>query len=452
MITSRKNNRGSTLIIIVVSIAVAAFLSAALAAAILSANFVSQNNLNAHQAYFTARSVVNAAITKLTKSSATPFLNYVNSLGDGTYYSDEGFFNGSHTNTYKLVITKSGDTLTLRGIGTYNRVSRTTTVMLKSKKDTVFDYSVFSGSELILSNGAKFQDGSIFTCTNLKLNGAFDGISKLLSINEVTVAPSSSTTLNEIHAGTNVNLLNANLTVNGEITAGSSISNSGASVDSDKINPPNNNFSFTDKDTVLSDYRPISLSDADSKSQMLVNSIAAISPSGEISSSGWLQGLPSSGTVTVNTSKGDVWLFIHDTNIAQWNNFDLEVTGKNRLYIFLLNNVNLTLKGTIKMKDPNAENKIFIFSNSSGSLTLESGSVIQACIYLDNRNTRLTINGNVNIVGSIEAQTVNATGNFNLTYKSPNLAGTPLESIAKNAHSLTHSSNTNWTVYNWSEK
>lgn len=481
------NNHGSSLIVIVILTAVTFILAAALSTAIISTNTLSTQNLNTQQAYFTARSAVQAAVAKLNDENDSSFRNYVNSLADNTdYKSDAGAIAGG--GNFILTIRKSGETLKITGTGFYPSSSAASKAV-SSVNVTLKNQSDSSGNSGVPSVINPFKNLIYVTDPTSSINPS-QWYGDIMFTGNIALSSGSSVNGN-VYAGGSLSVSGgAKITKNAYVIG--SLSMSGNMISGDAFCLGNVSFSGQSnqiggtlhyrgtasyaygtlatfapnniKDSNLSFEIPSAPAEADTSLPKSVDAFVrsnfititpyttAINTSGTIAScDNWAQ---SNKPVTIDTTQGDIYLLINKSIELQ--NRQFYVAGSNHLYIYLEGNgTKLTLCGgnpVIRMLSNQNPSNIFVIGGEGTVLELDSAEIAGA-VYMPKGT--IGIHGGVGnngiqdgyaIKGSIVVKTAKIDSNLKLMYQAPNLDNTPLSDLNDDGN---QSGKNKWNILYW---
>ncbi|HEX2937766.1 MAG TPA: hypothetical protein VHO66_02500 [Ruminiclostridium sp.] len=481
-----KHDRGSSLITIIVACAVTAILSAALVTTILTSMSVSNQNNYSNQAYFTARSAVSAAISKLNDKNDSSFYDYISSLNDGVdYNSASGTANG--LGSFTLTLRKTGDVLKITGKGYYPSGS-------KAAVKTVYAELSKSAGQIIndpnpLSNILYVESPVNSTINPARIFGniAFNGplsLSNGTSIDgnvyvggSLTVSNGSTVTKNAYIAG---NLSMAGNYIGGDAYCMGNVQFRGQNHQifgklfyKGEVTTLNNDVDFfapssekkTDMDLKLALTPGTADTSLPSAAVAAVRSnLINITHSTEyVNTSGTVVGCENYSSrntpVIIDTTGSDIYFLIDRTISLQ--NRQFYVTGPNHFYIYLEGGgTTLTLSGgnpIIRMQDISQESKIFVIGGAGTNLDLQSAEIMGS-IYMPEGN--VSVSGGVGdngtqtgyaVAGNIAAKTVDIGSNVRLKYVSPHLEGTPLAVLIKSGGNQSGEDGGSWQVLHWGE-
>ncbi|MEG6571070.1 polymer-forming cytoskeletal protein [[Clostridium] cellulosi] len=476
----KRHNSGSTLIMVAVMSAVASILAAALITLLLTANIVSEKNLNAQQAYFTARSAVDAVIAKLNDKNDASFREYVASLQDDKDYTSEmGTMSGG--GNYEITLRKSGKKLKVTGRGYYpaygasHTAVGTVNVNLAAPEDTptlsplhniiyitgsqglfigtanitgdivypgslnissgtVIDGNVYVGGNLNVSNGARIEKNA-YVSGDLSMAGHYIG-GDAYCLGNVFFAGESRQIRGTLYYKGYAETANNNLS----FFAPSSVKKPDLSFDMP--------FTSAKADTNLPDKVS---AEVHANPIMITHSTALINKSGTIVSCDNYS--DANRPVIIDTSDGDIYLLVNRSTTLM--NRQFYVKGPNHLYIYLEGNgTTLTLTGglpVIRMYDKNEEPKIFVIGGSGTRLELQSAE-IDGVIYMPDGS--IDMSGGVSdngvqtgyaVAGSIVANRAYIDSNLKLKFVEMNLDGTPLSVLSGKAQGTDP-----WQIESWS--
>lgn len=222
------DTRGSALLTVVVVSAVAAVLLVAVMTAIISANAVSTQNFKAQQAYFTARSAVNAVVNYICSPSNAESLSAlipenvddapIISQGD----SEDGL--GWYQVSIKNVSDKNHKRIKITAVGYYpdkeNGVSRTISRCLDYVSGSyIFDSLLYLNSTDTVNLGQCKLTGSIVTNNSLYFAQGTTINGNILSGGDVTISGGGQGISNVTAAG-NINIDAGGTITNGNVCAG----------------------------------------------------------------------------------------------------------------------------------------------------------------------------------------------------------------------------------------
>lgn len=488
----KRHNSGSTLIMVAIMTAVASILATALITLLLTANTVSEKNLNAQQAYFTARSAVNAAVAKLNDKKDSAFRDYVASLQDDKdYTSSMGTMSGG--GNYTITLRKSGNKLKITGRGYYpaykasNMAVGTVNVNLTKSEDSHDphdpDHSHDTNKENPLSNIVYLTGSQDFSIGSAMIIGdiAYPGN---INISNGAVVEGN------VYAGGDLNISN-DARIEKNAYAGGNLRMAGRYIGGDAYCAGDVYFmggggrqiigtlyfkgyavtayeslsffapSWVKKPDLSLDM-PAATAKADTSlpdkvsAEVRANQIAVTHSTTLINESGTIVSCDyySDGNrpVIIDTSDGDIYLLANRSIMLM--NRQFYVKGSHHLYIYIEgDNTTLTLAGgmpVIRMYDKNVESKIFVIGGSGTRLALNSAE-IDGVIYMPDGS--ILIDGGVSdndiqtgyaVVGSIVANSIQINSFPKLKFTGLNLDGTPLSVLNGQEIKV-------WQVESWSK-
>lgn len=255
--------RGSTLVMVVILVAVAAILSFAVMTAVLSANNVSARNANAQQAYFTARSAVSAMASYITNPADAGSLSSIIPQNIGDSVTSDGNNMGSK-GWYQVTIKRiSASKIKLTALARYpgrqsgaaGTASRyleasgasniySNLLYVNSTAGTSIGQCSLNGNiatagPLYFAQGTKIK-GDILTNGNVTISDGGSGTINTMRVNgDVIINAGGTITQGDIYATGKINLsgngrINGNVYANGSLTmSGSGSINKNAAVGGD---------------------------------------------------------------------------------------------------------------------------------------------------------------------------------------------------------------------------
>ena len=163
-------------------------------------------------------------------------------------------------------------------------------------------------------------------------------------------------------------------------------------------------------------------------------------------------------TITIDTSAGDISLLVKDTTFFVDRGFKYEVTGPNRVYIYLTGSSSLVLGANqyMGMRARGSNPRLFIIGDGNQTVRVVNNSELNACVYLPAGRFEASgdslIWDNYKFIGVIMADTTNVTSNLKFQYSSADLVGTPLEGILEGSSGGSGGSSGGWKLGGWDNR
>jgi hypothetical protein len=467
----RFNSCGSTLLMTVITSAVAVLLSAAIVTAVLTTNNVAIENENSQQAYFTARSAVNVIkqiIIDNEESNQNIADNIVNATSSG--YEIPGLNNDKmgkatvkveywNRSMNKRSATPTG-TIKITGTGTYKGVVRSVSAFMQNI--SMFKYTVYASQNFSTDNVSVNSDSDIFSGNTVSITQPIIAKS-VTSFQDVKIEPTTGTSeIGSVHAINGVTI-GSGVTVTGDVTSGqvNGINSKGTiqgqqlCSNTDYITKLQNSntilssFKIDYKDTVYGDpHFPVSTA-----TEIHTKNISA---SGVITANSFHSG----DKVTIDTSQGDIWLYVGSINGSSSNivldNITFNKRGGNKVYFYLtadgvMGNTELTLNNCRIISNNTSNTDIFIFNENNGAhLIIGNSNVLDTCIFIS-LDSEIKIMGTGSVInGSITAEQINANSGclLHINNVPPNILDTPLEKVVDTSHDCIVS----WAFIGWANK
>lgn len=434
------NRRGSTLLMVMILSAVLILIAAAITTAVLTANEVSEQNKNAQQALFTARSAVNITkqwiienqsknpdlvrdLVNSTSSSPCAITNIKNSMGEcsvkAEYWdSDNNKKSDTPTSVVKII-----------GIGTYKGVTRSVSGFMQNIR--TFKYAIYIWENLITDRIELSEGSNIFVNNSIVLSRKFNAES-ITTLQNITInAPpdGEQSVIGEVHAMNDV-AIGENVIVTGDVTSSqvNSIRNHGTILG----NQLNENSEYIDRLTFTADkLKEIDYTKYDK--DYPASTVRTID-STEITGSGVIQSTDfiNDKTLTIDTTAGDVWIYFQ--NELNLQNVTFLKKGKHKLYLFVLPDTHLrfdncTIKSTNKIS-----NDIFLLSDkTSAHIIIGDSNTLDACFFLFHQAILGTVGANSVINGSVIAASIYSNSTLYINYKAPDITSTPMDDCIKDS-------------------
>ena len=498
-----KKNKGASLVIVIMVMAVMIILGGAALTTASSTQLSTINQHNTEQAYFTARAAVNTTVKYIQKysSDTTKMSVLMSNTGTGSL-SDMGSYivKVSYTDSNKNVIKVSSS-------ASYKSVNSTVVAYL-TKPTTIpvtipTNYAIYVDGD-VYSNSFNpgTVDGPVYVNGAFNLSSGSEINGKLISTGNINISNGSGTTYNivgfgdvELDGGGSVNgnaLVKGNLTfgggtrISGNVQCDGNLNMSQGTINGTATTGGNAKFSggapkiltnlnyngtlsyawgsiadwvkgITQK---TSSYTGVDLSSYTSATlptitapiftnNVSISSSNTINSSGIISSSTF-SSFAQNGTVTIDTTSGDINLLIN-TSFVISNIKNVEVIGSHNVYIYLTggSSFNVISSGNsgqfIGMKDKSMPSRIFIIGDSSQSVSL-SNCELDANIYIPLGSFAASggAPSKYMLQGTCIVKSVNIASQISINYSQPGIIGTPLQIL-----STGQSGSGNWSIARW---